>query len=53
MYIALSLLICVIGGVVSLVAANPKYSHLGLVAFGTGLLAFLMRFDGFDKLILR
>lgn len=42
MLIALSLLVCIIGLLVYVLSANPKIMQLGLVAYGCGLLAFLI-----------
>jgi hypothetical protein len=46
MFIYLSLLICIIGVLVYVLAANPKASTLGLHMFWTGLLAFLLQSHG-------
>lgn len=39
----LSLVVCVVGAVVYLVATNPKYAELGRISFGAGLLTFLLQ----------
>ena len=42
MTVLLPLLFALIGGVMWIVAVNPKWSYLGLVTYGTGILAFLL-----------
>ena len=42
MLIALSLLVALIGLLVYVLSNNPKTMMLGLVAYGAGLLAFLL-----------
>ena len=42
MIIYLSLLIAVIGLLVYVLAVNPKWAEIGRIAFGVGLLAFLL-----------
>ena len=42
MIIWLSLLVALIGLIVYLVSANPKVLMLALIAYGAGLLAFLI-----------
>lgn len=42
MIVLLPLLVALIGGVMWIVAVNPKWSYLGLVSFGIGLHAFLL-----------
>lgn len=42
MIIYLSLLVALLGALVYAFAANPKLQNLGIVAFGAGLLAFLI-----------
>jgi hypothetical protein len=42
MLIALSLLIALLGLLAVLLSANPKIIYLGYIAFGSGLLAFLL-----------
>lgn len=47
MYIYLSLLICVVGGIVYLIVnapQNQKIAELGRVMFAMGLLAFLLQY---------
>jgi Na+/phosphate symporter len=46
MIIYLSLLICIIGLLVYVLATNPKTVELGRIAFAFGLLAFLLRLSG-------
>ena len=43
MYIYLSLLIAALGLLLYVLSAHPKYSTVGLVAWGAGLLAFLLQ----------
>lgn len=43
MLIYLSLLIAVIGLVMYFICANPKLQEIGRIAFGVGLLAFLLK----------
>lgn len=43
--IVLSLAVCLVGAVVHMVAAG-KAGELGRLAFGAGLLAFLLKFAG-------
>lgn len=45
MSIYLSLAVCIIGAIVYLLTANPKYQALALVSFGCGLLAWLLSFE--------
>ncbi len=45
MYIYFSLLVALIGAFVYFVSHNAKVEHLGLITFGAGILAFLMRFS--------
>lgn len=42
MIVYLSLLVAVVGCLVYALAANPKLVELGRIAFGCGLLAFLI-----------
>ena len=42
MIVLLPLLFAIIGGVMWIVAVNPKWQYLGLVSYGVGLLAFLL-----------
>jgi len=42
MQIALSLLIAVLGLLIYVLSGKPKVETLGLIAFGAGLLAFLL-----------
>ena len=42
MIVLLPVLAAIIGGIMWIVAANPTYKYMGLVTYGTGLLAFLM-----------
>ncbi len=44
--ILLSLLACLVGVVVYAVANNGKLSEIGRIAYGCGLLAFLLTFSG-------
>ena len=46
MIIYLSLLVCVIGALVYALSANPKLQEMGRLAFGCGLLAFLITAPG-------
>ncbi len=46
MVIAVSLLVALVGALMYAFAANPKLMYMGLVMFGTGLLAFLLRMAG-------
>jgi hypothetical protein len=41
--LSLSLLVALVGGGVYLVAKDPKWSELGRLAYGCGLLAFLLK----------
>jgi Na+/phosphate symporter len=41
--IYVSLLVAILGALVYLLSMNQKWYTLGLVSFGAGLLAFLMR----------
>lgn len=43
MIVGLALLVCIIGLLVYVLAGNPKVSELGRIAFGMGLLAFLLQ----------
>lgn len=43
MIVGLSLLVCIIGLLVYILAANPKVQELGRIAYGAGLLAFLLQ----------
>jgi len=45
MYIGLSLIVAIIGALFYLLSPHPERKNLGLVAFGCGLLAFLIRFS--------
>lgn len=42
MIVLLPLLFAIIGGVMWIVAVNPKWSYMGLVMFGVGLHVFLL-----------
>lgn len=42
MIIAVALAVAVLGAMVYLLSTNPKRAMLGIVAFGAGLLAFLL-----------
>lgn len=42
MLIALSLLIALVGVLMYALSANPKLVEIGRIAFGTGLLAFMI-----------
>lgn len=46
MIILLAFLVCVIGLVIYLVAANPKVAELGRIAFGVGLFVMLTGVGG-------
>lgn len=46
MTIYISLLVALLGLVIYLVAGNPKYQQLSLIAWGAGLLAFLLQVAG-------
>ena len=46
MVIYASLLICVIGLLVYALSNNPKVMEMGRIAFGCGLLAFLLTLPG-------
>jgi len=46
MLIYVSLLVAIVGAVIYLVSANPKFGQLALYAWGAGLLAFLMQIAG-------
>lgn len=46
MVIYLSLLVALIGCLMYALAANPKLQMLGLISYGAGLLAFLLRVTG-------
>jgi hypothetical protein len=51
MVIYLSLLVCLLGGVIYLVCngpapSSPKFAELGRIMFGVGLFVFLLRFSG-------
>jgi Na+/phosphate symporter len=41
--IYLSLLICILGALCYALASNPKLAEMGRLAFGAGLLAFLLQ----------
>ena len=43
MTVFLSLLVCIIGLLVYILAANPKAAELGRIAYFAGLLAFLLQ----------
>lgn len=51
MTIYLSLLVCIVGGLLYLLSEHPKRSEMGRCAFWVGLLAFLIRFST-DKVTL-
>ncbi len=42
MFIYLSLLVAILGGIIYVLAVNPKYAELGRLMFACGLLAFLL-----------
>lgn len=44
--IYLSLLVAILGALIYLLSMNAKWSTLGLVSYGAGLLAFLLRATG-------
>jgi len=46
MIIYVSLLVALIGLVIYVMAANPKIMTLAIVAYGAGLLAFLLQIGG-------
>lgn len=46
MVIAISLLVALVGVLVYAFTANPKVSTIGLIAYGAGLLAFLLNMPG-------
>jgi hypothetical protein len=46
MEILLSLLVAVIGALIYALSANPKLNQMGLIAYGAGLLAFLLQMGG-------
>jgi len=52
MIIYLSVLIALIGALVYAFSANPKIATLGLVAYGSGLLAFLLGLPGHSLSVL-
>ena len=43
MIVGLSLLVCIIGLLVYVLSGNPKVGELGRIAFGFGLLVFLLQ----------
>lgn len=43
MIIYLSLLVCVVGALAYALSTNPKIAEMGRIAFGVGLLAFLLQ----------
>jgi len=45
MFIALALVVCLVGLFMFFACANPKWSEVGKIMLWTGLLAFLMRFS--------
>lgn len=44
--IYISLLVAILGALVYLISMNAKWQTLGIVSFGAGLLAFLLRAAG-------
>ena len=44
--IAVSVVVAILGAIAYLWHVNPKVANLGLVAWGAGLLAFLLRVSG-------
>lgn len=44
--LALSVAVLVVGGLLYLLAANPKVAEVGRLMFAVGLLAALLRFAG-------
>jgi hypothetical protein len=51
MFIYLSLLVMIIGGLIYFISTNAKWMELGRIMFFCGLLAFLLRGDAIMKLI--
>lgn len=43
MIIFLSLLVCLVGGILYLVASRPQLAEIGRLSFFAGLLAFLLQ----------
>lgn len=44
--IYISLLVAIVGALVYLISMNSKWQTLGIVSYGAGLLAFLLRAAG-------
>lgn len=42
MIVLLPLLVCIAGALIYALAANPKVAEMGRIAYGVGLLAFLL-----------
>lgn len=51
MIIFLSLLVCILGALTYALSANPKIVELGRLAFGCGLLAFLIKGEALIKIL--
>ncbi len=51
MLILLSLLVALIGVLVYALSSNGKLAAIGLVAFGSGLTAFLIKVDALQRLL--
>lgn len=49
MIVLLPLLVCIAGALIYALAANPKVAEMGRIAFGFGLLAFLLA--GGDRVV--